>query len=240
VESERRKVLEMIPKHVAIIMDGDRRWAAERGLEPFEGHQAGFENLKMLVPYVFTKGVEILTVFAFSTENWKRDAAEVEFLFSLFQQAIEEQGAEFAEKNIRIRFIGDRRGLPQALQLSMGKVEQESASNTGGIFVPAINYGGRDELVRACRKIIEKGVHLSCISESAISWNLDTARLADPDLIIRTAGEERLSGFLLWQASYAEFYTSRKYWPDFSKRDFRRALEVYASRERRYGGDKAV
>ncbi|MBI1888552.1 MAG: di-trans,poly-cis-decaprenylcistransferase, partial [Candidatus Spechtbacteria bacterium] len=139
-----------------------------------------------------------------------------------------------------VRFIGDRRGLPQALVSSMEKIERESASNTGGIFVPAINYGGRDELVRAFRKIIEIGVHPSAMSESTITCHLDTARLADPDLIIRTAGEERLSGFLLWQASYAEFYTSDKYWPDFSKKDFRRALKVYVSRERRYGGDKAV
>ncbi len=226
-----------VPKHVAIIMDGNRRWAAERGLEPFEGHLAGFESLKTLVPYVFTKGVEILTVFAFSTENWKRDVAEVEFLFLLFQQAIDEAMSDLAKKNIRVRFIGDRRGVPQALVESMEKIEQESASNTGGIFVPAINYGGRDELVRACRRIVEKGVHLSAISENAISGNLDTARLPDPDLVIRTAGEERLSGFLLWQASYAEFYTSRKYWPDFSKRDFTRALKAYASRERRFGGD---
>lgn len=231
-----------IPRHVGIIMDGNRRWARERGFEPFEGHRAGYENLRELVPYIFSKGVSVLTVFALSTENYqKRGREEIEFLFDLFREAIEEEFAKLAEENIRIRFIGDRAVLPADLQESMQKVERDSAVNTGGIFVPAVNYGGQDEIVRAVRRIVGYTIRDDpAISKELVESYLDTSGLPSVDLIIRTAGEQRLSGFLLWQASYAEFYTSRKYWPAFSKRDFVRALKAYETRERRLGGDKAV
>ena len=225
-----------IPKHVAIIMDGNRRWAKAQGLSVFEGHLAGYENLKKLIHYIFNKGVEVLTLYAFSTENWQREKKEVDSLMGIFCLAIDEALAELVEENIKIRFIGDRHRLPEDLVLGMERLEQESAQNTGGILVPAINYGGRDELVRAVKKIVEINVPLSAIQESTISLHLDTHGLPDPDLVIRTAGEMRLSGFLLWQGEYAELYFSKKSWPSFGKRDFDRALGQYAVRKRNFGG----
>ena len=227
---------EKIPKHVAIIMDGNRRWAKAQGLSVFEGHLAGYENLKKLIHYIFNKGVEVLTLYAFSTENWQREKKEVDSLMGIFCLAIDEALAELVEENIKIRFIGDRNGLSEDLVFGMERLEQESAQNTGGILVPAINYGGRDELVRAVKKIVEINVPLSAIQESTISLHLDTHGLPDPDLVIRTAGAMRISGFFLWQIEYTEFYFSKKPWPSFGKRDFDRALGQYAVRKRNFGG----
>ena len=230
---------EKIPRHIAMIMDGNGRWAQARGLSRSEGHLAGYENLKNLIHYIFGKSVEVLTLYAFSAENWQREVKEVDVLFDIFRRAIDEALAELVEENIKIRFIGDREGLISRgfgdLVASMERIEKSSAQNTGGILVPAINYGGRDELVRAVKKIVEINVPLSAIRESTISLHLDTHGLPEPDLIIRTAGEMRLSGFLLWQAEYAELYFSKKPWPDFTKRDFDRALKQYAARKRNFG-----
>jgi len=228
-----------IPRHVGIILDGNGRWAEERGKTRPEGHLAGFENLKGLVPFIFKQGVEVLTVFAFSTENWKRDKEEVEGLFSLLRDAIEGALPELTEENIRIKFIGQRLRLSDDLQKSMQKIEEDSAGNAGGTFVIAIDYGGRDEIRRAVQDIVYKVTQQKLwpedISEELISEHLDTAGLPDPDLIIRTSGEERISNFLIWQGAYAEFYTSAKYLPDFSKADFIEALEEYPKRKRRFG-----
>ena len=226
-------------RHVAIIMDGNGRWAEQRGLSRSEGHLAGYENAKELVPFMFRKGVEVVTVYAFSTENWRRKPEEVNLLFDIFRTAIEEL-PDFAGENIRIRFIGNRedstiRGFGD-LVASMERVEQETSKNTGGTFVVAINYGGREETLHAIKEIVRLNVPPAYINESAVSRQLYTAGLPDPDLIIRTAGERRLSGFLLWQSEYSEFYFSKKPWPAFGKKDFLRALEWYKTRERKFGG----
>lgn len=229
---------EGMPKHVGLIMDGNGRWAAARGHSRSVGHLAGYENAKDLIPFIFQKGVEVVTVFAFSTENWAREAGEISMLFDIFRNAIEEL-PDFAGENIRIRFIGNREDLARRgfwdLTESMERVEKETTENTGGTFVIAINYGGRDEILHAIKEIVRLNVHPAYINESAVAHQLYTAQLPDPDLIIRTAGERRISNFLLWQGAYAEFYTLRKPWPDFGKRDFLRALQWYKTRKRKYG-----
>jgi len=234
---------ESIPRHVGIIMDGNGRWAEARNLPRAKGHWHGFENPKQWLHFVFEQGVEVLTVFAFSTENWKRPKEEIRFLFDIFRKAANEYFPKLVSENIRLRFIGDRDGLPeefQDLRTLMDALEEQSAGNTGGIFVPAINYGGRDEILRMVQDVAEKAakkeLSSSEISEEFISRNLDTKGLPDVDLLIRTSGEQRLSGFLPWQAVYAEIYFCDKYWPDFTKEDFLEALEWYKNRKRRYGG----
>lgn len=228
-----------IPRHVGIIMDGNGRWAKRRGLSRIYGHRVGFERSKKWLHFVFEQGVEVLTVFAFSTENWKRPKEEVNFLFSLFREAAREYFPKLVEENIRLRFIGDREGLPkefQDLRGMMDALEMESAHNTEGIFVPAINYGGRDEILRAVKGIVASGFSEEDITGDLISQHLDTADLPDLDLVIRTSGEQRLSGFLPWQAVYAEYYFTSKYWPDFNKDDFSEALREYSTRKRKFGG----
>ncbi|MFY9457713.1 MAG: polyprenyl diphosphate synthase [Candidatus Spechtbacterales bacterium] len=228
-----------MPKHVAIIMDGNGRWAEARGLPRSAGHLAGYENAKKLIPYIFKKGIGAVTVYAFSTENWLRGLKEVNSLFDIFRKAVEEL-PDFAGENIRIRFIGNRIDLASRgfgdLVASMERVEKETAQNTRGTFIVAINYGGREEILRAIKEIVRLNVHPAYINESAVSHQLYTAGLPDPDLIIRTAGERRLSGFLLWQSAYSELYFSQKSWPAFGKKDFLRALEWYKTRERKFGG----
>jgi undecaprenyl diphosphate synthase len=228
-----------IPKHVAIIMDGNGRWAEARGLPRSAGHLAGYENAKNLIPYIFKKGIEVVTVYAFSTENWLRELEEVNFLFDIFRKAVEEL-PDFSGENIRIRFIGNRVELASRgfgdLAASMERVEKETAQNTRGIFVIAINYGGRNEILSAVKEIVRLNVHPAYISERAVSMQLYTRGLPDPDLIIRTAGERRISGFQLWQSEYAEFYFSGKLWPDFGEKDFMRAIRSYSLRNRKRGG----
>ena len=248
-KAERPELVEgqdMPPKHVGIILDGNGRWAKERGLTRSEGHIAGYENLKKLVPFIFDQGIEVVTVFAFSTENWKREQREIDDIFDLFSIAIEEAMPKLVEEGTRIKFIGNRTKLLEILQRAMKHIEEESLridkENLRGTFVVAINYGGRDDIVRAVKEIVERHVHSAYISERCLSDFLDTASIPDPDLIIRTgcnSGEMRLSNFLIWQAAYAEFYSSRKYLPDFGKEDFKRALRAYANRKRLHGGDRS-
>ena len=234
---------EGVPRHVGIIMDGNGRWALERNLPRSAGHRSGFENPKKWLHFVFEQGVQVLTVFAFSTENWKRPHEEIRFLFDIFREAAKEYFPKLINENIRLRFIGDREGLPEEfkdLRELMDALEKQSAANTGGIFVPAINYGGRDEIVRAMRALLKnveaRAISPSEISEELISQFLDTQGLPDVDLLIRTSGEQRTSGFLPWQAVYAEIYFCDKYWPEFTEEDFLEALEWYKERKRRYGG----
>ena len=235
-----------IPKHVAIIMDGNGRWAEKRGEPRSAGHKAGLEAVRNLVPAIFERGVEVVSVYAFSTENWQREPEEVDFLFALFGEAIEEALPEFVEKNIRIRFIGDRAGLPEIYQYVvplMEQIESESAQNTGGTFVVAVNYGGRRDIVQAMQKIVDQGI--THVTEEAISANLSTAGLPDVDLMIRASGEYRTSNLFLWEAHYAELCFSCEYdasvmWPDMEIGHIDRALEVFANRERRFGGDGAA
>jgi undecaprenyl diphosphate synthase len=235
----------LIPRHVGIIMDGNGRWANARGLERSAGHRAGLENARDLVPYVFEQGVEVLTVFAFSTENWSRGQEEIGLLFDLFREAMEDAFPKLIEENIRIRFIGDRdslRGNYSLLVEMMEDLEKRSVSNTGGIFVPAINYGGQDEIIRATKRLWQMAFSTNTFSQYVVGdWPvefgefLDTRGIPDVDLVIRTAGEERISNFLLFQAAYAEFYTSEKTWPEFGREDFDEALEEYGRRTRKFG-----
>lgn len=231
------------PRHVAIIMDGNGRWAKQNGVSRAEGHLAGYINAKRLVPFIFDQGIEVVTVYAFSTENWRRTAQEVNDLFDLFRSAIDEL-PDFAGENIRIRFIGNRDDLARRgfhdVRASMERVERQTAKKTRGTFVVAINYGGREEMLHAVTEMVRLRVDPACVSEDAISSQLYTAGLPDPDLIIRTAGEQRLSGFLLWQSEYAELYFSRKPWPDFGKRDFLGAVGAYSARKRNFGGHGAA
>jgi undecaprenyl diphosphate synthase len=225
------------PKHVAIIPDGNRRWAKRKGLEPFQGHFAGFEAMRRLIPFLFRQGVEIVTLYAFSRDNFTRSKSEVDYLLGdLIGRALEDFTHEFHENEIRARFIGDISLLPQdQLRQQIDGIEQDTQSYSPKTLVIALAYSGRDEIVRAVQKIIAQGKE--SLSMDSISQNLDTSGLPDPDLVIRTAGEQRLSDFLTWQAGYAEYYFSPKYWPDFEEGDVLDALQFYSERVRKFGGD---
>ena len=223
-----------IPKHVAIIMDGNRRWAKERGLPTLMGHKKGAETVKKIVTHAGNLGVKVVTVYSFSTENWNRPAEEVSYLMNLFVEWIDGYLPEIKSKGICFRFIGKEDDLPDKVLARLKKAAEETKDNKNLIFNLAINYGGRDELVRAVKKIADRG-EAAKISEEMISANLDTAGLPDPDLVIRTSGEQRLSGFLLWQSAYSELYFPSVYWPDFDEREFDKAIEEYNHRQRRFG-----
>lgn len=223
------------PRHIGIIMDGNRRWAREHGLPTFEGHRRGYEKVKEVGDWCLKRGIKILTLFAFSTENWKRSKGEVEYLMNLLHFALTKELDEFNKRNIRLKIIGCREGLPRKMSQAADEAERSTAKNSGGLLQVAINYGGRAEIVEAVKKIIHQGVIAEKMDEKLIEKNLYTAGTPDPDLIIRTSGEQRLSGFLLWQSAYSELYFCQKYWPDFSEKDLDDILQWYASRERRFG-----
>lgn len=213
-------------------MDGNRRWASEKGLPKLVGHQKGAEALKKIVNYCGGLGVQVVTVYAFSTENWDRPEEEVEYLMSLLVVWIDDFLKEIKENGIRFRHIGNRERLPEKVLASIDRAADETKDNNKMIFNIALNYGGRDELRRA---IIKLAGAKDEITEEKISENLDTAGLPDPDLVIRTSGEMRLSGFLLWQAAYAELYFTPKYWPDFDEAELDSAIAEFNSRQRRFG-----
>lgn len=220
-------------KHLGIIIDGNRRWARIRGLKPPEGHRAGLKKIEEIVQWCHDANIKIITLYCFSTENWQRDKKEVDFLMRIFYQLFTKNVKEIHKNNIKLRVIGRKQELSRKLQGAIKKAEELTKNNTGGILNLAINYGGRSELVDAFNKIVENPP--SKITEKIISQNLYAADLPDPDLIIRTSGELRLSGFLLWQSTYSELYFTKKHWPDFSKEDFDDALSDFASRQRRFG-----
>jgi len=224
-----------IPSHVGIILDGNRRWAKERNLPRFEGHRRGFNNLKRAANYAFKKGVKILTVYAFSTENWHRDKTEVSYLLKLFKILVKKELKAMIKKGVRVNFWGRRTDFDKVLQAGIREIEEKTKNGIKGVLNICLSYGGRDEIVRAVKKIVRRQVKAADISEELLSANLDSAGYHDPDLIIRTSGEERLSGFLTWQSVYSELYFSKTYWPDFSSQDFDSALEEYGRRQRRYG-----
>lgn len=219
--------------HLGIIMDGNRRWAKARGLPPFEGHRAGYKKIEDVLRWCKEAGIEILTLFAFSTENWQRAKKEVDFLMKLFHHALSKDIKKLHENNVRVKVIGRREGLPKKLQEAIEKAEKLTENNSGGILNLAINYGGRPELVDAFKKMIANPPKE--ITEEIISQNLYTAGLPDPDLIIRTSGEQRLSGFLTWQSTYSELLFINHHWPEFSKEDFDAAFNEFANRQRRFG-----
>ena len=228
-----------VPEHVAIILDGNGRWAKKRGLPRTMGHREGCRTVERTVEDAARLGIRYLTVYGFSTENWKRDGSEVSALMQLFRYYMVRLLGIAKEKNVRVLMIGDRRRFDPDIIEGLDKLERETAENTGLTFVIAVNYGARDEIRRAAAKIAEQVrdglLSPEEISEDTISGALDTAGIPDPDLLIRTGGEMRLSNYLLWQCAYTEFYVTDLLWPDFSKEELERAIESYNRRERRYG-----
>ena len=231
-----------VPSHVSIIMDGNGRWATARGLDRSRGHVAGVESLREAVTTSVRLGFDVLSVYAFSTENWKRPQREVDLLMHLFATTLVKELPLFHQENVRLRFLGDLDALPEETRLVFQKGLDETADHTGMVFALAVNYGSRSEIVRAARELAaevaagERG--LDSIDAEALSAHLYTQGLPDPDLLIRTSGELRLSNYLLWQLAYSEFYVTDTYWPDFSRWDMLRAVRSYQARDRRFGGVK--
>jgi undecaprenyl diphosphate synthase len=225
-----------VPRHVAIIMDGNGRWATARGWPRLVGHRRGAERVKEIVRAAPDLGLEWLTIYAFSTENWKRSTEEVIGLMGLFSRYIEREADRLSAEGVRMRFIGERARLEPRLRALMDGIERRTANNTRLNLTVAINYGGRDEIVRAARRLVEDGLPPDRIDEAALSAALDTAALPDPDLVIRTSGETRVSNFLLWQAAYAEYEFTPTLWPDFTPEELGAILARWATRERRFGG----
>ncbi len=223
-----------VPRHVAIIMDGNGRWAAARHLPRLAGHRAGVEAVRCIVEAAPTLGIEVLTLYAFSSENWKRPADEVGDLMGLLRHYVRSEIAELAASGVRLRFIGDWQRLKPDIVAMLTDAAARTAGNTKLTLVIALNYGGQDELVRAARALA--GTPPEQIDAPAIEARLDTAGLPPPDLVVRTSGEQRLSNFLLWQAAYAEFVVSERLWPDFDRAALAETVAEFATRERRYGG----
>lgn len=231
-----------LPKHTAIIMDGNGRWAEKRGLPRTAGHKAGAETLKKIIAYAQKKGIEIITLYAFSSENWKRPPEEVQTLMNLFRTYLKNDVNELMKKGIRVSFIGEREKFDADLVEQMNRLERQTADFKGFHVVLALSYGARNDIINAARQLAAKAARGQLkpqeIDESFFSAHLSTADLPAPDFIIRTGGEERLSNFLLWEAAYAELYFTPVFWPDFNEEELDKALESYAKRERRFGGLK--
>jgi undecaprenyl diphosphate synthase len=228
-----------VPRHVAIILDGNGRWAKTKGLPRTAGHTAGAKNVEVVCEEAYNMGIEYLTLYAFSTENWNRSKEEVTALMNLLNQYLKNCLKTAKKNNMRIRVIGDISRLDPSMQEKICLLEKESASYTGLNLTIAINYGSRDEIVRGIKRMYqdveEHKLDADAISEDTVSKYLDTADLPDPDLMIRTSGEQRLSNYLLWQLAYAEFYFTPVAWPDFHGEELRKAVEAYENRDRRYG-----
>jgi len=227
---------ENVPYHVAIIMDGNGRWAKQRGLPRVAGHRAGTDNLRRVLESCGELGIKMLTIYAFSTENWRRPEEEVKGLMNIFEDVIDRELPELHEKGVRLRHIGTLDGLKPVFANKVRNAIELTKNNDKLILNIAFNYGGRAEIVEAVKKLIAKGVKADDITEDMISAHLYTADVPDPDLIIRTSGEMRVSNFLIWQGAYSEYYLAPVYWPDFDKEQMRLALEEYAKRHRRFGG----
>ncbi len=221
-----------LPRHLGIILDGNRRWAKEHGLPTFEGHRKGFENVKLIIQAAQDRGIKTLTLFCFSTENWHRSKKEVDYLMDIFRKSLSDYSEKFNKKNVKVSILGQKEKFARDIKERIEKIESETKNNTGMTLNLALSYGGRAELVDAIKKIVKKGIDPDKITEDTVKDNLWTS---DVDLIIRTGGEQRLSGFLLWQAAYSEFLFVKKYWPDFDENDLDAALAEYASRQRRFG-----
>jgi undecaprenyl diphosphate synthase len=231
-----------IPRHVAIIMDGNGRWAAERGLARTEGHRRGADSVQAIVEACGDFGVEFLTLYAFSTENWKRPKSEVAALMKMLERFLKTKTEEMLKRNVRLQAIGRLHDLPEAVQTQLHKSIAQTAQNSGLTLILALSYGAREEILDGIRSLlesVEKG-HLdkAMIDADVFSKHLYTRYYPDPDLLIRTSGEMRLSNFLLWQLSYTEFYITQTMWPDFRKEQFHEALREYTRRDRRFGGVK--
>ena len=234
-----------LPRHIAIILDGNGRWAASHALPRALGHKKGCETLEQTVEDCARLGIEYLTVYGFSTENWKRSEEEVGALMQLFRFYMKKLITVANANNVRAKMIGERSRFPEDIQKGIAELEESTKGNTGMLFSFAVNYGGRDEIIRAIHRIAlesppsELTEKLSHLTEEEFSKYLDTAGTPDPDLVIRTSGEFRTSNFLLWQSAYAEYYISSVYWPDFNLEELKKAISSYQNRERRFGGRKA-
>jgi undecaprenyl diphosphate synthase len=226
-----------IPAHIGIIMDGNRRWAQERNLPTFEGHLVGYEKMRKSPEWFFSRGVKIFSIFAFSTENWKRSQEEVNYLMKLLKKAIDEEVEEVNKKGHKILISGKIDELPGDLPESCQEAMNKTKNNTKGILNICLNYGGREEILDAIRKMIKNKVEVEQVHEGMIKKYLYNGDLPDPDMIVRTSGEQRLSGFELWQSAYSELFFMEKYWPEFEESDADLIIEEYASRKRRFGGD---
>ncbi len=228
-----------IPKHVAIIMDGNNRWAKKRLLGGIAGHKAAVKNVRMVVEESARAGVEVLTLYAFSSENWRRPKDEVNALMDLFLLALNREVKKLARNNLRLRIVGDVTGFSPAIQKAIAKAEAETAGNTGMMLAIAANYGGHWDITQAMRKLakrVQQGeLQPDDISEEMIGQEVMLGDMPPPDLCIRTAGEQRISNFLLWQMAYTEFYFTSEFWPDFDRESLRKAFESFSSRVRRFG-----
>ncbi len=220
-------------KHLAIIMDGNRRWAKAQGLSSIEGHRRGYAKLKDVGTWCLERGITTLTVYAFSTENWNRSKTEVTYLMKLLERAVSRELPHFNKQGIRLRIIGDVKGLPTSLQKAIVRAENLTAKNERGVLNLCINYGGHLEIVEAVKKIIRKKIPASKVTEELITKSLWLTE--QPDLVVRTSGEQRLSGFLTWQSVYSELYFTKVHWPAFAESDLDKAVAEYAHRQRRFG-----
>ena len=231
--------LENLPVHVAIIMDGNRRWAKKNNLETAQGHKAGAENLKRIATFANKIGIKYMTVYAFSTENWKRSEEEIGAIMKLLKLYISDFFKSY-DDNIKVNVLGRVNDLPKDLQNEINKAIDRTKNNTGLVLNICFNYGGRDEIVTATKKIAEDvlsgKIKIEDIDETMVSNNLYTAGQPDPDLLIRTSGEERISNFLPWQISYSEFVFTDKYWPEYDEEEFLKSIQIYQKRTRRFGG----
>jgi undecaprenyl diphosphate synthase len=230
---------QQIPRHIAIIMDGNGRWATKRDLPRFEGHRQGGKTVERIVQYCLDLGVECLTLYSFSMQNWKRPKEEVDFLMWLYAQYLVKIRPMLMDNNVRLVHLGLASQLPESVQMALSETIAMTAANTGMVLALALNYGSRTEIVEAIKKIAKKCTTGTLvpedIDEQCVNAHLDTAGLPDPDLVIRTSSELRISNFLLWQISYSEFYVTETLWPDFDKADIDKAVASYAGRSRRFG-----
>lgn len=227
---------EKIPFHLGIIIDGNRRWAKKRGLPSFEGHRRGLDKVNKIGEWCRKRGVKILTLYTFSTENWNRSKKEISFLMKLLSEALNRKNVkELHQRKIKLQVIGQKERLSRFLQQRIKEAEGLTQNNKEGILNLAISYGGRPEIVQAVKNIIKKKVPVSKITEDLIDKNLWTTGLPEPDLIIRTGGAQRLSNFLTWQSIYSELYFTKKHWPEFTEKDLDKALLDYSRRQRRFG-----
>ena len=229
-----------LPQHIAIILDGNGRWAKAKGRPRSYGHLVGCDNLEKMSNLIGDMGIKYLTVYAFSTENWKRSQDEVAFLMNLFRRYLKRLHRSAHKRKMRIRIIGDKSGLAPDIQKSIQELEEASGKYDSMVFQIALNYGGRDELVRAASRLVKDACSGNLpeerVTEEILESYLDTAGIPDPDLLIRTSGEQRISNFLLWQLAYTEFYFTEVPWPAFRKKELLEAIDVYNGRDRRYGG----
>ncbi len=226
-----------IPQHIGFILDGNRRFAAAKGRSKLYGHRQGVNNVKVITREAFKQGVKIVTMFAFSTENWRRDSDEVEYLMKLLSTFISREVKSLARQGIKLCFFGRLNDFTPAIKKEIAAATCLTKDGQSGQLNICLSYGGRDEIVRAVKKIIKQGTAAAEVNEELISQQLDTVGLADPDLIIRTSGEQRLSGFLTWQSVYSELYFSPKFWPEFSPDDLALAIKEYNRRQRRFGAN---